>query len=179
MRGLEHSRNGIPKDFRREPYHPPRALRSKAFRLWTAKPFNREERKDKRAKIAKKNYAPQILTTRSDVTEGFLRDLCEPWRVSAVKSFLPVDAKQFSRQEKPTRPTDNLPARRGARRGSSRAAWRRSSLWRRELETAWKGFVPPPLQVPTVVLPPVLEESVGLFRAPRESSRADDDRPRA
>src|SRR6266550_3852130 len=110
---------------------------------------------------------------------GFLRDLCEPWRVSAVKSFLPVDAKQFSRQEKPTRPTDNLPARRGARRGSSRAAWRRSSLWRREPETAWKGFVPPPLQVPTVVLPPVLEESVGLFRAPRESSRADDDRPHA
>src|SRR5438876_11775379 len=59
---------------------------------------------------------------------GFLRDLCEPWRVSAVKSFLPVDAKQFSRQEKPTRPTDNLPAPRGARPRNSRAAWRRSDL---------------------------------------------------
>src|SRR5438128_11967268 len=119
-------------------------MRSKAFRMWTAKPFNREERKDKRAKIAKKNYAPQILTTRSDVTEGFLRDLCEPWRASAVKSFLPVDARQVSRQEKPTRPTDNLPARRGARRATSRAACGRASLWRRSVESAWKGLVPPP-----------------------------------
>jgi len=42
-----------------------------------AKPFNREERKDKPAKNAKQDYALQTFTTRSDVTGGFLRDLCE------------------------------------------------------------------------------------------------------
>jgi len=46
------------------------------------KPFNREESKEKRATIAKKNYAPQTFTTLSDVTGAFfatfanLSELC-------------------------------------------------------------------------------------------------------
>ena len=40
-----------------------------------AKLFNREERKDKRAKTAKQDYAPQTFTTRNDVTGIFSASL--------------------------------------------------------------------------------------------------------
>src|SRR6266550_6912617 len=84
---------------------PSRPLRLKALRLWTAKPFNREERKYKRATIAKQDYAPQTFTTRSDVTGGFLRDLCETLASFAVKSSSPVDTRPFNREEPKTSET--------------------------------------------------------------------------
>src|SRR5439155_256869 len=105
----------------------PRALRSLAtFAVKSSSSV------DKQNPLTAKNARARLRSTDIRYSKrhrrGFLRDLCEPWRVSAVKSFLPVDAKQFSRQEKPTRPKDNLPAPRGARPRNSRAAWRRSDL---------------------------------------------------
>src|SRR5437667_5189471 len=95
----------------------------------------------KNAKISARRSRRKTTLHRYSLLEAtsqgaFFATFAKPWRVSAVKSFLPVDAKQFSREEKPTRPTGNLPAPRGARPGSSRAAWRRSALERRELATA-------------------------------------------
>ena len=105
MRGLDHSRNVIPEDFLREPCDPWRRLGLKALRPWTAKPSNREERKDKRAKIAKQDYALLTFITRSDVTGGFLRDLCETLASFAVKSSSPVDTRPFNREEPKTSET--------------------------------------------------------------------------
>src|SRR5207245_9073575 len=105
LRGLYHSRNVIPEDFLREPCDPWRRLGLKALRPWTAKPSNREERKDKRAKIAKQDYALLTFITRSDFTGGFLRDLCETLASFAVKSSSPVDARPFNRDEQKTSET--------------------------------------------------------------------------
>src|SRR5437667_6061041 len=121
----------------------PRALRSLAtFAVKSSSSVDKQNPLTaKNAKISARRSQSKTTLHRYSLLEAtsqgaFFATFAKPWRVSAVKSFLPVDAKQFSREEKPTRPTGNLPAPRGARPGSSRAAWRRSALERRELATA-------------------------------------------